>query len=490
MHSHSSIPILLLVAVLSLGAASLALDVFGSAATGSVLLILVSLVVMGVGWKLARDPQVPWICDPLALVLLFLSQFYVVGPLVLGLGGLNRLLFFYRFEEVRILQAQLAFLIVVVTMFVGYRLQLGKILAGWLPRFPASRWKLPGIWAEMAILIGSLVGIFSWISFQGGLIAKMSSGYGQWRTGGAMFRIAFVGLQVGTMLTAWRVFSMTRSRLRDRAFLGGLIVFQVLFFGIVVGVRKYLLFLFFGLLVIYVFRNGVRRLPKAKMAALLVALLLFFSFWGVIRSRPLMDMLEGREQANRLEQEAYAGYLSGVGGPFSIACLVFEVFPQQEAFKNGQTLLVTVLGFVPRAVWPDKPVGIGKEMTRYVVGPYHDPVYGYSVTVTLPADFYLNFGWVGLLMGGFGLGVVCRTVAVYAIRGRHDGRQREAARVLLPAAFIMGLGEVRADMAMMLGTYALTFIPLILVLAVFRFDRSRAAASEPLLSSTPKVREV
>jgi hypothetical protein len=162
--------------------------------------------------------------------------------------------------------------------------------------------------------------------------------------------------------------------------------------------------------------------------------------------------------------------MGAVGGPFSVACLVYELFPEHEEHRYGSTLLVTLLGFIPRAVWPDKPIGIGKEITKYIVGPFYEPVYGFSVTVTIPADLYLNFGWFGILAGGLLAGAFCRAVGTYALDGSRNGLQRIAARSILPAAFVMGLGEVRSDMAMMLGTYGLMFLPLLIGFFFFEID--------------------
>jgi hypothetical protein len=214
-----------------------------------------------------------------------------------------------------------------------------------------------------------------------------------------------------------------------------------------------------------------------------LVLLVFFSVWGSVRAIPVASMLGIGEAAHTTRTaDLQYGYLAGVGDPFGTACLVFQIFPEQEAFRRGSTLLVTALGFIPRAIWPEKPVGIGKDLTRYYVGPYYEPTEGYSVTVTLPADLYLNFGWVGVVLGGFLLGVACRIVVTYASQGMVDGIQTRAARVLLPTFFIIGLGEVRSDMATMLAFYAMTGIPVAVALAFFRMD---GRADRPLPSPEP-----
>ena len=96
--------------------------------------------------------------------------------------------------------------------------------------------------------------------------------------------------------------------------------------------------------------------------------------------------------------------------------------------------------------------------------------------MTLLGDFYINFGWIGIVAGGMFLGVLCRLVATYATTGMRDGIQTRAARVLIPAVFIMGLGEVRADVTTGLTTYGLSLVPLLVALTFFNFVPLSASA--------------
>ena len=119
-----------------------------------------------------------------------------------------------------------------------------------------------------------------------------------------------------------------------------------------------------------------------------------------------------------------------------------------------------------------KPIGVGTEITPYIEGPFargRAPGQS-SFAVTLLGDFYINFGWMGIVGGGMFLGVLCRVVAVYATTGMRGGIQTRAARVLIPAVFIMGLGEVRADVATSLTTYGLSLVPLLVALTFFNLE--------------------
>lgn len=74
--------------------------------------------------------------------------------------------------------------------------------------------------------------------------------------------------------------------------------------------------------------------------------------------------------------------------------------------KHGATLWPGFLWFIPRAIWPAKPVlSIGGWYAVTVLG-WGD---GKSeAAVTVPGDFYLNFGIAGVFGGMLGYGVVLR----------------------------------------------------------------------------------
>jgi hypothetical protein len=442
------------------------------------LIATLTVIAMAVGFFLRGEERIPLLVDPFVLVCVFTAQFYVVGALSFALVELPLAEFFRPPAPEAALKAMLGFLTLFCCFVIGYRVRLGDVIAGALPDSRRPGRKLPGIWIERAFVIASVGGCLLWIEAQGGLLAKLGMGYGTGKAS-SLLALAHAGLLPATLLVAWRVFSQRYPTTRQKAGLIGLLTFDVVFYGLIFGVRKYLFYLFFGLMVTWLMRRPVRRIPKLRVAAILALLLIFFSVWGSVRGRPLTEMISGSSDPRYGDfTPAHYGYLQGVTDPFRIACLVWEIFPGTEPYRHGRTLLVTVLGFIPRSVWPEKPVGIGKELTRYVVGPFYESSQGYSVAPTVPADLYLNFGWFGVVLGGLGLGVLCRTVSGYALGERRERQQTAASRVLLPAVFIMGLGELRGDMATMLAFYAFTALPLIFALLFFRMERDGLTLTE------------
>ena len=438
-----------------------------------VFMTLCVIILMALAIVFRAERRLPLLCDPFVLVMVFMAQFYVVGAPALFL------LKFYVFRPMSPERGVLIlglFSVFVATFFIGYQMGLGQLFADLLPDFERPRRRMPWIWFETAIIVAGVLGCLALISSQGGVGKMMRIGYGQGESK-PIYQLAYYALLAGTFLMAWRVDTRDGSRRAAWVPFVALIAVEVIFFGVIAGSRKWLFFLFFGLVCMRLLRHGARALPKMRFAVTSVILLLFFSIWGQIRSQPLAEIMSGHTDARAVARDPfYMGYFKSVAEPFEIASLVVDIYPSQRPYEHGRTLLVTLFGFIPRAVWPEKPVGIGKSITRYTDGYLFQERAAHSLAITLVADFYANFGVVGVVIGGIVFGIACRVMAAYAATGMKAGVQLSAARVLIPSVFVGGLAEVRSDSATMLGFYVLIFAPIVVACAISRLEPRAGAA--------------
>jgi hypothetical protein len=74
-------------------------------------------------------------------------------------------------------------------------------------------------------------------------------------------------------------------------------------------------------------------------------------------------------------------------------------------FGKGETIWMSVLALIPRAIWPEKPIQAGSMdfVTRYAGIPVPE---GTSVGMGLIFEFYANFGVYGVLFGMLVMGVL------------------------------------------------------------------------------------
>jgi hypothetical protein len=232
-------------------------------------------------------------------------------------------------------------------------------------------------------------------------------------------------------------------------------------------------------------RRGITKMIKWSVVPVMIALLVFFSWWGSMRHRSMADIVGGKTNLQKhYEMSATKTYFKAVAEPFAVACIVMDIFPTVEPYRHGRTLLVTLLGFIPRAVWPDKPIGMGKEITKYTDGIFYNSRHGHSLTITFLGDFYVNGGWFGIVLGGTIFGFLCRIVATYTAKGMQGRLQVTAARVLVAAVFASSLAEVRADSAVFLAYHGMMTMWLLPVFLFFRLNYSEDAAGARPSSQT------
>ena len=95
----------------------------------------------------------------------------------------------------------------------------------------------------------------------------------------------------------------------------------------------------------------------------------------------------------------------------------------------GSSLLLFFTNFVPRAFWPDKPLGPG----TYVTDLFFDSRFAVMTGTepSIPGELYWNFGVAGIVIGMAILGFLCR--AVYAFLKKN--RNRSGVMLYLPWVF-------------------------------------------------------
>jgi hypothetical protein len=103
---------------------------------------------------------------------------------------------------------------------------------------------------------------------------------------------------------------------------------------------------------------------------------------------------------------------------------------------NVQWWMLPIYPFVPRLLWPSKPVGDeGGRLTLALGGVSSSATaWGvYSTAVTYPGDLYLQFGWLGVPIGMFVLGLVAQLLT-----NRLSGRIERQDLFVYACVFLFG----------------------------------------------------
>ncbi len=100
------------------------------------------------------------------------------------------------------------------------------------------------------------------------------------------------------------------------------------------------------------------------------------------------------------------------------SAVVAAVFEKTDKFLNGKNLLGFFISLgPPRFIWNDKPIinGYGNEFAR-AYGLIASDDYKTSVGPTIVGDWYMNFGFPGIIFGMLFMGILFRLIYEYLIK--------------------------------------------------------------------------
>ncbi len=123
---------------------------------------------------------------------------------------------------------------------------------------------------------------------------------------------------------------------------------------------------------------------------------------------------------------------------------VIQIVPAEHPHVGFKQLLFTMVRPVPRVFWPNKPVDPGFDLPA-IVG-----MKDVSLSTSIIGEWYLSFGWVAILFGGWLHGRLARTVNV--LRERPEFRTNPIVYGLTVMILVSGMRSMQ-DLVIM--SYAL-----------------------------------
>jgi hypothetical protein len=83
---------------------------------------------------------------------------------------------------------------------------------------------------------------------------------------------------------------------------------------------------------------------------------------------------------------------------------------EKNGYYNGRASFPLLAALIPRALWPDKPnIELGAWFALEIGAATISPITGRannSVNMTIPGELYLDFGWIGVIIGGILFGAM------------------------------------------------------------------------------------
>ena len=146
---------------------------------------------------------------------------------------------------------------------------------------------------------------------------------------------------------------------------------------------------------------------------------------------------------------------------------------ERDGFYGGETLEYLGYAFIPRVLWPEKPVIAKGQWFAFQIGrawEIETGRYTNSINMTIPGELYLNFGWLGLAVGCFAVGayfmLVWRATRFWARDDNHLGQ---------------ALGFYLLFIAMSLGADLQMLVTLTAMYALFALASFWMRRSEPIV---------
>jgi hypothetical protein len=116
----------------------------------------------------------------------------------------------------------------------------------------------------------------------------------------------------------------------------------------------------------------------------------------------------------------------------------------RQEFAGGETLVYALLAFIPRAIWPDKPVtaGSGNLVANYTGLRFEE---GTSIGVGQVMEFYINFGHWGVIFGFLAIGGFIAFIDKGAVTALENDDWLTFAKWYLPGIAAMQVGGSLVD---------------------------------------------
>ena len=387
----------------------------------------------------------------------------VFGSLVLGFGPES-----VNFDLVN--TALGVSIIGFLAFWTGYHMFVGKAFANSLAVLPRN-WSL-----NRALCAAIFCVVLGW-SFRAFLVYYQAGGIGAWLKANKYIVLAqaqgtmYLSILSSLSTVGWLIFFILARVFKKRKyrFLFTLFFVPDLAFQFASGSRAQFIFLLLMLLIaLYMTskRNYKTNIRYTCGAAVLITLFIFlFPFFSLIRGgiRNLEEIFV--QTLNFWQSSKELFYLIGSRqvGLDSLA-IVVDCVPKEEPYTLGSELTLVGIAWIPRKIWPDKPVvSLGKIFYERFYPPiFHE---GTSVAITLPGEFYWAFGLIGVIIGMLVIGILWRLLFEYLVRPKGNLSNILVTSFMFPSFFVLA----EQTLVSLLTMHLLQFIMIVIItLAIHR----------------------
>jgi hypothetical protein len=385
-----------------------------------------------------------------------LIHFYYLGLVIVLLSNIS-LIYQYRsgidlinFEYAQPLLFSLAsFVLAIGTQFIGLGFDL----------LPSTR--LPEIYLRFKLNLN----LVNWI-FYLAIIFALKDFWLSFSFPGSMQTIVDFYPSVGVFILARLAGKYQKAQLFYKAIIAMVAVtlnaflFSYLRVEMLLPIIVFLIGYFFG-------AKSFKELINVKLLPVLLLIVIFYSFFeffGNNRSQvgvgvDRISQLNFARSDDRILFDDEDTGLSAFGRSSNISQISAVCgLVVNNGYYQGVSLTPLLVAFIPRIVWPEKPtIALGVWFALEIGAAVEtDDWFNNSINMTIPGQLFLDFGWIGLGIGGILTGVLLRLLwnATGFYKKRFNLLGTYFGVYLLLTAFL-GLG---ADLQILITFLALYFL--------------------------------
>lgn len=299
-----------------------------------------------------------------------------------------------------------------IFFYLGYYSNIATILGKLLPKVPVRLHK-----GNVAILVGACLAIggILWLYFFKKGNFSIEYIYANRATivigDGMLYHVMVVSLYFASMVSFSYLIKKINGRFMKKLvyLIPAMTAIPFFIFG---GREKMLIFL---LVPFIIWHYTVHKLTLKKIAIGFLFAFVFIVLFGYFRAA---GNLQFKDTKRLLLSEANAQFSYS-----EIALMVYKHYPELHGFYHGKLMAQDFLIFIPRAIWPGKPINYGSQLVQLDILPQLvDTETGYgSYEAFSPLGLgYAEFGIIGAAFAMFICGLVWR--GIYEFFKRSDTR--------------------------------------------------------------------
>ncbi len=125
-------------------------------------------------------------------------------------------------------------------------------------------------------------------------------------------------------------------------------------------------------------------------------------------------------------------------------------YVSENGITWGKQLFGVLFFFIPRAVWPDKPIGSGAYLAEKMNFSYD------NIAMPIMGEAYINFSIVGIVLFAIFFGFICRGLdQVYWMKAKNNdnGLLTHFYPVLIGYFFFMNRGDLMSSFAFIVSLF-------------------------------------